>query len=283
MSLLSWNCRGIGNPETVQVLVDLVHKRKPVLIFLMETLSNSDSMLSIKQRLGWHGCFTVDPVGRGGGLALLWKEEITVTVTSSSLNHIDTEIQLEGSDAKWRFTGFYGISDRTRRVESWNLLTNLATRSNLPWLLMGDFNDLLHHHEKRGRHPHPEWLLRGFRHAVDSAGLRGLFFEGHQFTWEKGRGTENWVEEKLDRILANDSWFEKFDMARAISEDVPSSDHLPLIATLIPTARGNRVRRFRFENVWIKESRCRELLSLIWENSRGEEIPLRLNKCSHAI
>ncbi|XP_019184376.1 PREDICTED: uncharacterized protein LOC109179326 [Ipomoea nil] len=114
---------------------------------------------------------------------------------------------------------------------------------------MGDFNDLLHQHDKRGTHPHPEWLLRGFRHVVDSCGLRELYFEGHQFTWERGQGTTNWVEEKLDRIIAADAWFEKFDGAKAFSKGVPSSDHLPLILLPIPTARGYRVRKFRFENI----------------------------------
>lgn len=122
MSFLSWNCRGLGNPSTVQVLVDLVHQRKPVVIFLMETLVNNYKMQGIKTKLGWHGCFTVEPVGRGGGLALLWKEETKVSVSSFSQNHIDTEIQLAGNNLIWRFTGFYGMQrgqEEQHRGTSW--------------------------------------------------------------------------------------------------------------------------------------------------------------------
>lgn len=283
MSFLSWNCRGMGNVATVQVLMDLVHKRKPVVIFLMETLSNNNKMQALKRKLGWYGCFTVDPLGRGGGLAILWKEEVNVSVMSFSQNHIDSQIQLEGSNLAWRFTGYYGMPERSRRTESWNLIIDLASRSDLPWLLMGDFNDILHQEEKRGTHLHPESLIRGFRRAVESSGLSDFPFQGYQYTWERGRGTANWVEEKLDRILVTAAWLEKFERARAWSESVPTSDHLPLLLLPIPTARTERVKRFRFENIWVKEDKCRELVWTAWERSRGEDITVRLGSCSSLI
>ena len=30
-----------------------------------------------------------------------------------------------------------------------------------------------------------------------------IFMHGYPFTWERGRGTERWVEERLDRAVAN--------------------------------------------------------------------------------
>ena len=37
MSLLWWNCRGLGNPQTIQELDDLVQAQDPVVVFLAET------------------------------------------------------------------------------------------------------------------------------------------------------------------------------------------------------------------------------------------------------
>ena len=37
MSCLSWNCRGLGNPQTKAELADLVGKKDPTFVFLMET------------------------------------------------------------------------------------------------------------------------------------------------------------------------------------------------------------------------------------------------------
>ena len=37
MSCLSWNCHGLGNPQTEDELVALVGNKDPKLVFLMET------------------------------------------------------------------------------------------------------------------------------------------------------------------------------------------------------------------------------------------------------
>nr|POE70917.1 hypothetical protein CFP56_77076 [Quercus suber] len=65
--------------------------------------------------LKFDGCFTVPSNGRGGGLALLWKEEDVVWVDSFSHYHIDAVVQ-EGVNA-WRLIGFYGESEMSRRTE----------------------------------------------------------------------------------------------------------------------------------------------------------------------
>ena len=37
MSAISWNCRGLGNPLTVNALHRVVLEKDPTLVFLMET------------------------------------------------------------------------------------------------------------------------------------------------------------------------------------------------------------------------------------------------------
>jgi hypothetical protein len=74
MSCLSWNCCGLGQPQLVQDLHNLVKEQKPGFVFLMETLNTKKTMESIRCHLGFEGLFVVNPVGRSGGLALLWKD-----------------------------------------------------------------------------------------------------------------------------------------------------------------------------------------------------------------
>ncbi|XP_031121118.1 uncharacterized protein LOC116024364 [Ipomoea triloba] len=105
---------------------------------------------------------------------------------------------------------------------------------------MGDFNDMLHAEETIARIPHPQWLLRGFREAVDTSGLRDFKFEDYQFTWEKGRGSPNWIREKLDRILVNDMRLETFGDAKASSLEAPKSDRIQLALWPLKTTQVNR-------------------------------------------
>ncbi|XP_062186766.1 uncharacterized protein LOC133890399 [Phragmites australis] len=59
MDLLSWNCRGLGQPRTVQELVTLTRMHSPKLIFLSETRQNSEYVRRLRWRLGLKECFAV--------------------------------------------------------------------------------------------------------------------------------------------------------------------------------------------------------------------------------
>ena len=37
MNLLCWNCQGLGNPQTVQELDDLIRAQDPIVVFVVET------------------------------------------------------------------------------------------------------------------------------------------------------------------------------------------------------------------------------------------------------
>ena len=132
MICLSWNCRGLGQARAVQALSELVKTHRPMVIFLFETLVNSNKIESLRVKLGFQNALAVDRLGRGGGAAVIWKDLEKCRVTSFSTHHIDLEIDDEAR-GKWCLTGFYGMLERNHRRESWNLLRSLHSRSSLPW------------------------------------------------------------------------------------------------------------------------------------------------------
>ena len=76
-------------------------------------------------RMQFRNIFVVSCINRGGGLALLWREEISLDIQTYSDNHIDACIN-HGVDDVWRFTGFYGDPDTANREDSWSLLKALS-------------------------------------------------------------------------------------------------------------------------------------------------------------
>jgi hypothetical protein len=142
MSLLSWNCRGLGNPRTVHALCHLVKEKRTRFLFLMETKICKQRMQVIRNKLGFEGLLAVDPVGLSGGIALLWKEDCEVSIQNYSRRHINAAITLGGSGPPWKLTGFYGHPDRAFRDDSWHLLVHLKSLDPSPWLCVGDFNEI---------------------------------------------------------------------------------------------------------------------------------------------
>jgi len=79
---------------------------------------------------------------------------------------------------------------------------------------MGDFNDILHVDEKKGRATRLNFLIRGFRQAPQDVGLIDVHMEGYPFHWFKSLGITRVVEEKMDRALVNNSWMQMFPNAK---------------------------------------------------------------------
>ncbi|KAL8534133.1 hypothetical protein ACS0TY_010225 [Phlomoides rotata] len=186
MIVLSWNCRGIGHPATVPALCELVRARRPDIVFLFETIVVAARLEVVRIKLKFDYCFAVDCIGYSGGLCVFWNKKASCQVVNYSQNHID--LHIVDDRFTWRLTRFYGIPQRNRRRSSWNLLRSLAKMSILPWLTIGDFNDLLCESDKRGRVQHPRWLFRGFRETMEDCGLSDVFLNGHKFTWSRGGG-----------------------------------------------------------------------------------------------
>ncbi|KAL8115437.1 hypothetical protein AgCh_022072 [Apium graveolens] len=169
--------------------------------------------------------------GHGGGLALFWKHAGGVVIIYSTQNYIDFEVMNE-QVGKWRYTGFYGCPERSRRYESWKVLKGLKHKSLLPWCIIGDFNDMINVSEKRGGRRQPRYLMEGFKQTIEECGLVDLGFKSEAFTWERARGIERWVWKRLDRGMANVDWLELFPSAVVKVLEVSSSDHPPLYLML---------------------------------------------------
>lgn len=142
MSFISWNCCGLGNPQAAQFLKELVTQKKPNFLFLCETKCGKNRIEWLKGYLGFEGMLCVEPQGRSGGVAFLWRWHKECHVLGYSHNHIDVEITKE-AEGGWRFTGIYGEPNRNHCHVTWELLRQLSRASSLPWCVMGSLNSIL--------------------------------------------------------------------------------------------------------------------------------------------
>jgi hypothetical protein len=79
MNLMCLNCRGCGRSEAVREIRNIAELYYPKLLFLSETkMGAKKAETELRMRLGYPNTFGVNCVGLGGGLALLWSNDVVV-------------------------------------------------------------------------------------------------------------------------------------------------------------------------------------------------------------
>ncbi|KAL0012531.1 hypothetical protein SO802_007639 [Lithocarpus litseifolius] len=257
-----------------------------MLVFLAETKAGINRIKGVQRKLEYSQGIIVPSDGRSGGLALLWKEGTMVDFKSSSNSHIDVVVRDSPSSEPWRATGFYGHPETNKRYISWHLLDSLSSQCNMPWVVMGDFNEILFSDEKLGGAEREAKQMVAFRERLNRCRLVDLGFIGQKYTWCNGRFGGERTKLRLDRVVANDDWIQRFPDARVFHTHLTISDHCLLKLSLKrDQIKHPQKRRFMFEAMWTRDTSCREVVEAAWDfgNLPSFQLTGRLRKCKEML
>ncbi|KAK0603296.1 hypothetical protein LWI29_003465 [Acer saccharum] len=168
--------------------------------------------------------FAVDRICQGGDLILLWKRDIEVSVRSFTKGHIDAVIK-DNDDLVWRFTGFYWEPILSLRMHLWSLLRRLGRMGNLPWIVLGDFNEILHLDEKQGGVTRSNITMSPFKEAIDDCALLDIGYVGNKYTRSNRQFKGDLIQEKLDRASCCLEWRTTFPDAIVLHKEWVGSYH----------------------------------------------------------
>lgn len=102
----------------------------------------------------------------------MWKDDILIRVQGITKNYIDVVIN---DGIGWRFTGLHGEPEWSQKGVTWDALHSIRGDGSVPWLVMGDFNEILFNAEKEGGRPRP--------HNVSSKLFMMLYQIVSSLTW----------------------------------------------------------------------------------------------------
>ncbi|KAF7818437.1 reverse transcriptase [Senna tora] len=266
INILAWNARGAASADFQRAIMDLKNRHLPRVVFISETRVGGIRAENIIKSIGYDGFYKVDPMGYAGGLWLMWNSSfVKMDIHGESFQEI--QATMEVSNFRFLVSFVYASPIRDRRKVLWSNLMNLAEIHSMPWLICGDFNDVLSLDEKWGGLPASSSRIREFKHCIDYCGVTDLGFLGQKFTWINKRDNGQTVFERLDRFLANPQWIHLFP--HASNQHLPriKPDHTPILLSTNPFPPLLGQKPFRCERIWLGRKDFSDLVRDCWSIS----------------
>ncbi|KAK4382597.1 hypothetical protein Sango_2856800 [Sesamum angolense] len=206
-----WNVRGLNRRDHQVAVRDLVCEFRLHFIALLETRSLQSNVTHV-----YNQEYYLD----GDGL-LIMRDRVIVF-------------------------GLHGMMSLLRR-ELWQELIELAgTIGNVPWLVGGDFNAVLDMSEVSGASRDIRVAMNEFNDCILQTGLLSLPMQGERFTWHNCSLDGRSLWKRLDRLLVNDVWMERWPNLYYTCLTPRTSDHSPMV--LKGDYRNMQVSLFHFDN-----------------------------------
>ena len=193
------------------------------------------------------------------------------------LQSITCEITLEDGTT-FVYTAVYAANDEAERQMLWVSLRKLASSFSLssrPWMINGDFNEILHPAETSN--PSIVSSTRGMRlfgECLADLGVFDLPFRGPKFTWTNKRSSDP-IGKKLDRCLVNGSWLLRFPSSHCTFDAPECSDHTPCHIKLVTNRPVYGTRPFKFFNLLAKHPQFLGSVKEAWERIGGPVLALK--------
>ncbi|XP_022741796.1 uncharacterized protein LOC111293263 [Durio zibethinus] len=189
-------------------------------------------------------------------------------VTIHEICHIEQEIhasvKVTSSNSSWLFSAIYASPRLKEREILWENLKIVASKYDLPWLVVGDLNEVLTSEDKRGGAPVSSAKLRKVHSCLNHCNLIDLGFKGAKFTWSNLRYAQQLIQERIDYVPNNPPW--KFLHPIAMISHLPRvrSDYRPVLILLKVNPFSFRDNPFRFQRMRLDHLHFLRVLELGW-------------------
>lgn len=150
---MAWNCRGESFLTALRHLSLLIKTNQPDILILVETRCPINVIDKIMNTTQFNSFVATEVVGFYGCIWTLWNsDDLTLDCLSVDEQIINVVVRYH-SQQPWLLSAIYASPNHIFRRDLWDYLSCMGQVVDIPWLLVGNFNQILWSDEKKGGLP----------------------------------------------------------------------------------------------------------------------------------
>ncbi|KAJ6674648.1 hypothetical protein OIU85_010882 [Salix viminalis] len=107
------------------------------------------------------------------------------------------------TQASITITVVYGYNTPAERQPLWNYIQQQRSITTSPWILLGDFNAIMHPRDRAGGVSAWPGHMEDFPNCIDQSELIHLPYSGPKLSWNNGQSGSSNIQKKLDWVFGN--------------------------------------------------------------------------------
>lgn len=261
--IMAWNIKGLNQREKKIDFMKMIEIYHIGMVGLLEIRVKAAKLGAVYLSMfkGW--CFTTNLRWNKGGRIMLASDPKVFSMNKMEGNgqFIHCQVTLLEQKQDFMLTIVYAHNKKEERRGLWKGL--MAFNTTDPWLIMGDFNDILNAKDRIGAKAKCKSGL-DFSRWVRQCRMEDVPYSGCKYTWNNKQLGDDRICSKIVRAMANEAWLERFDKAEAIFLDEGYFDHSPGMIICNPRMASGK-KFFRFFRMWKTHPRFMDLVVNVWK------------------
>lgn len=265
--LLSWNVKGLGNPDKCNVVKDVIRTSRCDVCLLQETKMNEVTLNYVWRFLPsfFNPCCAFSEANHSkGGIIIAWKKSYEMESSWATRHALSVLLNHVKSGNKMVVTAVYGPSVDSEKEDFIKELYHMASLIEFPWIMAGDFNLVRWLIDRSGS-------LRGFRlmdlfnEFIQKYGLVDIQLRNRLYTWSSKRPKP--IFSKLDRVLVSSDIQLNYPVISLEALEMVVSDHVPILLScknMVP-----QPRRLRLETFWFDYGMPGVMVQQLWAHQEA--------------
>ena len=149
MIISSWNIRGLNSPLKQNGVLKHLRKIRPAIMGLIETKLKQQSLERLARNKLWSWKMADNSCHHPNGrIIVIWKEElVTLNIVETSDQAIHCLATCKSTATTFSISFIYAFNSPVGRRSLWENLRRFNNSHHNPWILLGDFNNVLSNEE----------------------------------------------------------------------------------------------------------------------------------------